>query len=113
MGLALQPLGVVHGRCAVGPQQATIGGDPGVEESSRLERGFKASTLVGVDVLAKINELPQRRAGTLSSRLGAAGVGRQRSGVFALREPVTTTKIGSIGLIVLGVIGLTVGSQRA
>ena len=34
-------------------------------------------------------------------------------GMAWLREPVTTTKIGSIGLIVLGVIGLTVGSQRA
>ena len=72
MGLALQPLGVVHGRCAVGPQQATIGGDPGVEEPGGLKRGFKAGTLGGVDMLAKIDQLPQRRTGQVPARLGAA-----------------------------------------
>ena len=34
-------------------------------------------------------------------------------GMAWLREPVTSTKLGSIALIVLGVIGLTVSGQRA
>lgn len=85
---SFRPPGVVQGRSTLGRLQPSIRGNPGLEESCRFERSFDAGTLGGGEVLAKIDQLPQRGTGALRSCLGAAGVELRRGSIFALREPL-------------------------
>lgn len=89
--------------------------------SMKLSDGFRhlwpSVSIFGCYGLAfAFNTLALRRLDVSVTYAVWSGVGTAAIaliGMAWLREPVTTTKLGSIGLIVLGVIGLTVGGQRA
>jgi len=56
-----------------------VGADPRIEQPRGFECRFESGTPARVDVLAKIDELPQRRAGRFGARCGVARVRHGRS----------------------------------
>ena len=79
----LQHLGVVQQRAAVAGLQAAVGRDPGVEQAGGFERGFEAGALRRRYRVAKVDQLPERRA-------RARRCGRRRRACRAAAARVST-----------------------
>ena len=89
--------------------------------SMKLSDGFRqfwpsVAIFVCYGIAFTFNTLALRRLDVSVTYAIWSGAGTAAIAVIGmawLREPVTTTKLGSLALIVTGVLGLTLGSQRA
>lgn len=89
--------------------------------SMKLSDGFRhfwpsVAIFVSYGIAFAFNTLALRRLDVSVTYAIWSGVGTAAIAVIGmawLREPVTVTKLGSLALIVMGVLGLTLGGQRA
>ena len=77
---------VVQQYAAVAGLKAAVGRDPGIEQPGGFKGGFEAGAFRAGDGIAKINEMPERRAVARLSDIRIARVGDRRRRIDARFE---------------------------
>jgi len=71
---------------AIRAQQLAVRRDPGIEQAGRLQRGFEPGAVRCIDVVAELDQLPQRRAGEINANTRIPRVRSRRDSIFACFE---------------------------